>query len=71
MKRETTRDYACSLTIREDRFLNMENGGRCGGVVIFAHDRRIVCSNTLEDRLNQIFEIELPTIRKGLFPKEK
>ena len=69
MKRETTRDYACTLSVMEDQFLTNENGGRCGGVVLLAHNRRIVCSNTLEDRLNMIFESELPTIRKGLFPK--
>jgi V-type H+-transporting ATPase subunit E len=51
MKRETTRDYACNLTVIEDRFLTSENGGRCGGVVLLALNRRIVCSNTLEDRL--------------------
>ena len=71
MKRETTRDYACSLSVIEDSFLTMENGGRCGGVILYAHNRRIVCSNTLEDRLAQVFEGELPAIRKGLFPKEQ
>lgn len=69
MKRETTRDYSCSLSVMEDNFLTLENGGRCGGIVLYAHNRRIVCSNTLEDRLNQIFEMELPLIRKGLFPR--
>lgn len=70
MLRETTREYSCQLTVIEDAFLTMENGGRCGGVILYAHGRRIVCSNTLEDRLNQIFESELPAIRNGLFPKE-
>ena len=69
MKRETTRDYACELNIIEDSFLTDENGRRCGGVILYAHNRRIVCSNTLEDRLNQIFESQLPMIRNGLFPK--
>ena len=52
MKRETTRDYACSLSVIEDSFLTQENGGRCGGVILYSLNRRIVCSNTLEDRLN-------------------
>ena len=69
MKRETTRDYACTLSVMEDQFLTVENGGRCGGVILYAHNRRIVCSNTLEDRLNMVFESELPKIRNGLFPK--
>ena len=71
MKTETTRDYECSLSVIEDSFLTMENGGRCGGVILYTHNRRIVCSNTLEDRLNQVFESQLPQIRKGLFPTIK
>ena len=67
---KTTRDYACTISIREDKFLTEENGGGCGGVILFALNRRIVCSNTLEDRLMQVFEAELPAIRKGLFPKQ-
>lgn len=69
MLRETQRDYACRLSIREDKYLSKENGGECGGVILFAHNRRIVCSNTLEDRLMQVFEAELPSIRQGLFPR--
>ena len=71
MKRETTRDYACSLSVMEDKFLDVDCGGRCGGVILYALNRRIVCSNTLEDRLNQIFESQLPAIRTGLFPRDK
>ena len=63
MKEETTRDYECSLSVMEDKFLDLESGGRCGGVILYAHQRRIVCSNTLEDRLGQIFESQLPMIR--------
>ena len=70
MLQSTTRDYACTLKIREDIFLTKENRGDCGGVILFAHNRRIVCSNTLEDRLMQVFEAELPSIRKGLFPRQ-
>ena len=71
MLKETTREYSCELSVIQDSFLTMENGGRCGGVILYAHNRRIVCSNTLEDRLNQIFESQLPSIRKGLFPVAK
>ena len=71
MLKETTRDYMCSLSVIEDSFLTMENGGRCGGVIIYTHGRRIVCSNTLEDRLNMVFESQLPLIRRGLFPVTK
>ena len=71
MLRETTREYACSLSVIEDDFLTLENGGRCGGVILYALNRRIVVPNTLEDRLSQIFDQELPEIRKGLFPREQ
>lgn len=69
MLRETTRDYTTTLSVIEDSFLTTENGGRCGGVILYTLNRRIVCSNTLEDRLGQIFESDLPAIRSGLFPK--
>ena len=60
MMAETEREYSCKLTVLEDDFLNDTNGALCGGVVLLAHNKRIVCSNTLEDRLNLVFEIELP-----------
>ena len=70
MMRETQREYKTTLTVIEDRFLTNDDGGRCGGVVLYAHRRRIVCQNTLEDRLNLVFEQELPALRKGLFPRQ-
>jgi len=47
----------------------VENVGQfCfGGVILSAHDDRILCSNTLETRLNQSLEQLLPEIRKTLF----
>ena len=71
MKKETGDDYNCKLSVIEDIHLTNANGARCGGVILLAHKRRIVCSNTLEDRLNLVFEQELPRLRNGLFPKEK
>ena len=56
MQKETGDEYACKLTVIDDQFLTKENGARCGGIILFAHNRRIVCSNTLEDRLNLVFE---------------
>lgn len=70
MMRETGDEYSCTLTVVEDRFLTNENGALCGGVILMAHKRRIVCSNTLEDRLGLVFEGELPLLRKGLFPRK-
>ena len=56
LKEETGDDYVCKLSIIDDKFLTNSNGALCGGVILLAHNRRIVCSNTLEDRLNLVFE---------------
>ena len=56
MMRETGEEYNCKLSVVDDRFLTNENGALCGGVLLLARNRRIVCSNTLEDRLNLVFE---------------
>ena len=68
MVAETKRDaseFQCAVTVLEDKFLSNET---CGGVVIRAHNNRIVVSNTLADRLLLSYEQMLPTIRKTLFP---
>ena len=71
MMTETKREYNTKLEVLEDKFLTQDEGGLCGGVVLYAHKGRIVCPNTLEDRLNLVFEQELPQLRKGLFPKPR
>ena len=38
-----------------------------GGVVLTSADGKIVCSNTLDDRLAIAYEASLPEIRKRLF----
>jgi V-type H+-transporting ATPase subunit E len=70
MKQETGRDYSTELSLMDDHFLKEEEGGGCGGVILYALNRRIVVPNTLEDRLNLCFEQDLPQIRKGLFPRK-
>lgn len=69
MLEQTERDYATTLTIREDRYLSKEEGGELGGVILSALNRRIVVPNALRDRMNLVFEQQLPAIRKALFPK--
>lgn len=39
----------------------------CGGVVVTSMDGKIVCSNTLDDRLQITYSQQLPVIRKMLF----
>lgn len=39
----------------------------CGGVVVTSADGRIVCSNTLDDRLRITYQANLPALRAVLF----
>ena len=39
----------------------------CGGVVVTSADGKIVCSNTLDDRLRITYSSNLPTVRSLLF----
>lgn len=71
MLKETSREYNCKLKVCEDIHLLDREGGTCGGVILLALNRRIVVPNTLEDRMNLVFEQELPMIRHGLFPSDK
>ena len=68
---ETKREFTCELTILENEFLTAEEGGQCGGIVMCNENKRIVCSNTLKERLDLVFEELLPVIRKELFPGHK
>lgn len=45
-----------------------EEGAQAGGVILMAHERRIQVQNTLSDRLSLLFDLELPNIRRMLFP---
>jgi vacuolar-type H+-ATPase subunit E/Vma4 len=79
MEEQTNRvgEYECKLSVidgnsnwmggRANHWLTESDNGLCGGVILYAHNRKIVCNNTLEDRLNLCFEQELPTIRSMLF----
>ncbi|GMF66914.1 unnamed protein product [Phytophthora fragariaefolia] len=41
---------------------------KAGGVVLYAKQGKIVCDNTLDTRLDQIYYDLKPTVRKMLFP---
>ena len=71
MERETTEselEYATKLRLVEGEYLTAEEGGECGGVILYTTNRKIVCPNTLKSRLDLCFEELLPQIRKMLFP---
>ena len=48
--------------------MKKEEGADAGGVILMAHERRIQVQNTLSDRLSLLFDLELPNIRRMLFP---
>ena len=54
-----------NVKVDKKNFLPASTGG---GVVLRAHNGRIVCSNTIESRLAIATEGRLPDIRKILFP---
>ena len=51
MKEQTTRDYSTKLSVIKDKFMTEEEGSLSGGIMLYAYEGKIVCSNTLEDRL--------------------
>lgn len=71
MTKETNEDYKTTLNIVESEFLTAEQGGECGGIVLYSGNRKIVCPNTLKNRLDLCFEELLPEIRKKLFPGKR
>ena len=68
---ETEVQYKTKLRLLEGEYLTIEEGGECGGVVLYTLNRKIVCPNTLKSRLDLCFEELLPHIRRLLFPKKK
>ena len=67
---ETVKNEDSSLILHFDdkHFL----GEECiGGVSIASKDDRIVCNNTLEQRLNQALAVALPLVRQTVFPSLK
>ncbi|EGR30819.1 vacuolar ATP synthase subunit e, putative [Ichthyophthirius multifiliis] len=62
------KNFNCKISINKDYFLNDKNKNILGGVVISCYDGKIVCSNTLDARIEQSFQEFLPEIRNGLYP---
>jgi vacuolar-type H+-ATPase subunit E/Vma4 len=68
---ESDKTYQTKLKLLEGDYLTIEDGGECGGVIMFTTNKKIVCTNTLKSRLDLCFEELLPHIRSHLFPKLK
>ena len=71
IKQECARDLKVRVIIDTNNMLDEKNNNSIGGVVLTCHSGKIVCSNTLENRLNLAFQESLPDIRSGLFPDLK
>lgn len=66
-------DIPCRVTIDDKNFLpewnEADQKNSClGGFVIYAKKNRIVCSQTLDDRMALVFAQAIPQIRSSLFP---
>ena len=71
MSQETGRDeYECTLTVLDEAgmYLTEDKDQGCGGIVLYTENSRIVCPNTLANRLELAMEEMLPLIRNTLFP---
>ena len=64
-------DIPCTITI-DGKFLESveknEATGCLGGFKMYAKKGRIVCSQTIEDRIDLCFQAAIPAIRHMLFP---
>ena len=66
-------DIPCVVTVDDQNFLPEFNAqdptNSClGGFVMYARKNRIVCSQTLDDRLSMTFQQSIPAMRASLFP---
>lgn len=70
------REVPLKLVLDTDRHLAefdaSGKGGSClGGLLLHAKKGRIVCSNTLDDRLQLVYQEAIPQVRSILFPSFK
>ena len=66
-------DIPCVVTIDENNRLPEYNesdptNSCLGGFVMYCRKNRIVCSCTLDDRINMVYQVAIPQIRTTLFP---
>lgn len=66
-------DIPCVVTVDNERFLpeftpSDPTNSCLGGFVMYARKNRIVCSQTLDDRLSMTFQQSIPAMRASLFP---
>jgi len=67
------KDVPLKLVIEDHKFLHeyeeTEGAESCmGGIMLHARKGRIVCSNTIDERLQLVYQEAIPEIRTLLFP---
>ena len=66
------RDIPCKIKVDEKNFLpefdESAEQSCMGGFVMYARKNKIVCSQTLDDRLSLVYQQAIPAIRATLFP---
>ena len=65
------KDIPCVIVIDSKRLESIEENemtGSVGGFKLFAKKGRIVCSQTIDDRIDLVFQSAIPAIRYMLFP---
>jgi V-type H+-transporting ATPase subunit E len=68
MKKEANQDVSkvkVSINRNEEGFVA---AAKAGGIILYAKQGKIVCDNTLDTRLDQVYYDLKPTVRKMLFP---
>lgn len=64
-------DIPCQIIIDQNYLESIEDNeltGSLGGFKLFAKKGRIVCSQTIDDRIDLCFQAAIPAIRYDLFP---
>lgn len=73
MQKETGVTPVCELVFDEEEYLppapspGFEGETSHGGVCLHANGGKIICRNTIEERLNLVFQSQSPQIRGMLF----
>ena len=70
------KDVPCRVEIDDSKYLSVyneqEGAESCmGGLILHARKGRIVCANTLDDRLALCYQEAIPDVRRILFPSFK
>lgn len=68
MKKEANQDVSKVKVTINHAPEGMQPDSKAGGVVLYAKQGKIVCDNTLDTRLDQVYYDLKPTVRKMLFP---